>query len=271
MLLEGDNLKVLQRTLLGMLEDIDSVCDRENIRYYLIAGTLLGAVRHKDFIPWDDDLDIALPREDYDRFVENAPQWLGDRYHFQNYISDKNYFIPASKVRLNGSVFKEKALANLDIHHGVFIDIFPMDSVSENRVMRRLDSALYMLLFAGLMAKSGHSPYYTAQSPCEKWLFGAIRLFSKLIPRRVIVFCTEKLMRRHNKSNSEVCGFCWQRLDWLFRWDNFGKGRRIPFAGKMFCAPQNPEECLRNQYGDYMRLPPEEERVPGHEVVEFSL
>ena len=271
MYLNEEDLLALQRTLLEILEDIDSVCKRENIQYYLIAGTLLGAVRDKGFIPWDDDLDIAMPREDYDRFVENAAQWLGDKYYFQNYISDKKYFIPFSKVRLNGSVFKEKALANLDIHHGVYVDVFPIDSVSENRAMRRLDSAFFMLMFAGLMAKSGHSPYYTVLSPCGEWLFRVIRWVTKLIPRRVIVFCTEKLMRRHNKSNSEVCCFCWLRLDWLFRWNDMGAGTRILFEGKMFCAPQKPEECLRNQYGEYMRLPPEEQRVPGHEVLEFSL
>ncbi len=271
MYLNDEKLEALQQTLFGMLDDVDSICERENIRYYLIGGTLLGAVRHKGFIPWDDDLDIAMPREDYDRFVENAPQWLGDKYYFQNYISDKKYFVPFSKVRLNGSVFKEKALANLDIHHGVFLDVFPLDSISENRVVRRLDSALYMLLFAALMAKAGHAPYYTVLNFGGKLLFRILCCVSKLIPRRVIVFCTEKLMRRHNKSNSTICCFFWQRLDWLFRWGDFGKGRRILFGEKTFCAPQQSEACLEEQFGDYMKLPPEEHRVPAHEVVEFSL
>lgn len=271
MYLNDKELLRLQQTLLEMLRDIDSVCKREGIQYYLVGGTLLGAVRHKGFIPWDDDLDIAMPREDYDRFVANAAQWLGNKYYFQNYISEPKYFIPFSKVRLNGSVFKEKALAKQDIHHGVFLDVFPLDSVSENRLVRRVDSAFYMLLFAGLMAKAGHAPCYTALSFGGKCLFRALCGISKFVPRRFIVFFTEKLMRRHSASGSEVCSFLWQRLDWVFRWDDYGEGKRIPFGAEKFCVPQEPEACLKEQFGDYMRLPPEEQRVPAHEVVEFRV
>ncbi len=267
----NDDLKVLHRKLLEMLQDIDAVCERENIQYYLIGGTLLGAVRHKGFIPWDDDLDIAIPRTDYDRFVENASTWLGEKYYFQNYLADKNYFIPWSKVRLNGSVFKEKALAKLDIHHGIFVDVFPLDSISESRFCRRVDSGHYMILFAALMAKAGHFPYYTTLSPIGEFLFKTIRLVSKVIPRRVIVSCTEKLMQRHNKSDSRFCCFLWQRLDWVFRWSDYGEGKRILFGNKEFRVPQEPEACLKEQFGDYMKLPPEEQRVQVHEVVEFRV
>src|SRR5699024_6110897 len=118
-----------QMIQLEILKEFDRFCKEHNIKYQLYAGTLLGAIRHKGFIPWDDDIDIAMTRDQYERFLEKYIN--NERYFLQNFQTDYNYFRQFSRLRKNNTVFRQEQYSNLDIHHGIFIDIFPLDNVEE--------------------------------------------------------------------------------------------------------------------------------------------
>jgi len=126
-------LKKIQNTLLEILIEVDRICRKNDIKYFLFAGTLLGAVRHKGFIPWDDDIDIAMPREDYEKFLQIVQKEPYSNYFLQNVITEIEAPFLFSKFRKDDTLLLEKAVMNKNIHHGIFIDIFPLDKVwSEN-------------------------------------------------------------------------------------------------------------------------------------------
>ena len=124
---ESFKLKAKELEIFKVIIDI---CDRLNLRYYVIGGTLIGAIRHKGFIPWDDDIDIGMMRKDYDIFLREAPKYLPEQYFLQTVWSDPEYLNCFAKVRDSNTTFVEIPVAKRKINHGVFVDVFPLDYYS---------------------------------------------------------------------------------------------------------------------------------------------
>lgn len=124
-------LREIQLFELQMLKDVVKVCDDNNITYILSSGTLLGAVRHGGFIPWDDDIDIYMPLSDYKKFLKIAQRELGEKYFVQNYKTDKNYSEMWTQIRANGTTSMPVKAYKFDIHYGMCMDIFPAVGVSD--------------------------------------------------------------------------------------------------------------------------------------------
>lgn len=125
-------LRKVQIEQLELAKEIKRVCEILNIPYFLDAGTLLGAIRHEGFIPWDDDLDMGMLRSAYDKFLKEAPAVLGEEYFLQTWHSDLNYGLPFAKLRKNNTVYKEEAAQNSGAHCGFYVDIFPYDVYPED-------------------------------------------------------------------------------------------------------------------------------------------
>ena len=121
-------LKVTQQNLLDLMITLDGICRKENISYSLHGGTLLGAVRENGFIPWDDDMDIGMLRADYEKFLNVAKEKLNKKYFLQTWDTDEKFALPFAKIRLNGTKYIEHNSKNVDIHNGIYIDIFPYDN-----------------------------------------------------------------------------------------------------------------------------------------------
>ena len=121
-----ENLRELQQVQAKMLEDIVDICEKESITYFLMYGTLLGAVRHQGFIPWDDDVDITMPIEDYRRFLRLGQEKLGDEYFLQTSMTDPNFNFGFTRIRKNNTTFLRTEDRSYHIHHGIWVDVFPL-------------------------------------------------------------------------------------------------------------------------------------------------
>ena len=235
---DGSTLRRHQMRMLEMLQYVDSVCTKHNIRYWLCSGTLLGAVRHGGFIPWDDDLDIEMLKEDYKKFVKIVEKEKNDDYVLQTHKTDPNYYAPYAKLRDIHSYLKENH--PLDAHykyHGIFIDIFVLVP-SSSYLLTRIPEFFQRLIYHANRIK-----------PDRKILTKCLYCVTYKI-----VFPFFSTMGRIGAGNQLriVHGsfYCKPRystdifpLDWL------------EFEGMPFPVPHNCDGYLRKIYGDYMKLP----------------
>lgn len=242
-----------QAALLRLLRELDRVCKALNIAYVLYAGTLLGAVRHQGFIPWDDDLDVLMLREDYDRFMAEAPAVLDtDTFYLQKEFSE-HWPLFFSKLRLNGTTCLEKIHPkDPRMHQGIYIDIFPCDSARQTEVGRRMQFAASKVVIAKALDKRGYDTDSTAKK--------VVMALCRLLPQKTFF----KFVKRGKADGDVVHTF-------LAGARSYGKNvipRRfltqrceVTFEGGTYPAPADYDGCLTMLYGDYMRLPPPEDRV----------
>ena len=249
------HLRAVQTKELEILKTVRDICDRHGIEYWLDGGTILGAVRHKGFIPWDDDIDIAMRRSDIPRFVEIAQRELPEGLFMQTMDTDPSCRLPIIKVRDADSFLVEGGDAfSRPYLKGLYVDIFPLmpyPSVSKafcKRVVRGYCRANAILL-------QQHT--YSWRSVAELFWFGAKRLLFRL---QWALACKLRPMDTHFSNTLETNGYgIVHRVS-----DIFPVGR-IEFEGETFSAPANPDAYLRNIYGDYTQIPPPEKRK-GHAV-----
>ena len=270
--MDANELRSLQMTLLEICCEVDRICREEGIPYFIIAGTALGAVRHGGFIPWDDDLDIGMKREDYERFLQAAPGKLKPEYFLQNHETDPNAPFYFTKIRKNGTRFVEKYLSELAMHHGVFVDIFPFDPAPDHSKEReryfkkaRFLDQVYVSKFV-----SGTS---TPQTGFSGRMKGLARKFLHIALRPVSakkLYCRldREIQRYNGRETACRCYALTPRL--LIQNENLDNLDEILFEGKKLFCPGNLSVHLTDYFGDYMQLPPEEKRV-GHQLEEVRL
>ena len=259
-------LKKVQQTELGILKDFIKVCDENNLTWFGDAGSGIGALRHKGFIPWDDDIDVIMPRKDYETFLEKGQDLMQKKYFLQTYKTDSEYTMGYAKIRNSETTFIEATVQKQNINHGVFIDIFPLDGYNPNRRIKNAINKIQFILYNIHIAKS-----YTTN-------------IKRSIKRRIINAFTgiiygnknivqllekkEKIATKYNYDESEyVCPFfdpVKAPLSLVFPKNYFGNGVVKKFEGIDVVIPQNYDAFLKQHYGDYMKLPPEEERKPHH-------
>jgi lipopolysaccharide cholinephosphotransferase len=262
------SIKDIQTVELELLLELDQLCSVLNVPYVLYFGTLLGAVRHKGFIPWDDDIDVVMLREDYDRFIRECPPLLPTHYFLQTLDTDPEYPYTFAKLRDSRTTFIEAPLANKEINHGIYIDIFPLDGVPSHPIVRRL--GWYMLSAVGrLNILKAFDERYAPRSTFEK---GMVRIvpFSERYLRRLYSKLVTFMGTRRTKyvAHSSFPSIAINRLiyekEWVF--DTVS----MEFEGRSFTAPRNFDGPLRRIYGDYMTPPPVEKRVSTHTLDSIS-
>lgn len=250
-------LHTLHEHELQMLLEVDTICKRHGLCFFLAEGTLLGAVRHNGFIPWDDDLDIAMPRKDYQRFSEIAKNELSEKYYYQDVQSDENYYRIAAKIREKNTLFQEDA-DNHDLSaQGIYIDIFPLDSCTKSSIAQSIKQKFAYSFHTALSAKR-------SKAKASLW----IRAIAKLSDKKLI-----------------------KLRDWCFHgkgeyYTNYGSYYGIKkqtilkkcyepstycmFEGHLMPIPCDSNSILSKIYGeDYMVLPPKEKRTT-HKPIRLS-
>lgn len=249
-------LRKLQLTQLQILKDVAILCHKYNIVYYLIGGTLLGTIRHKGFIPWDDDIDIAMMREDYEKFLSVSNE-LGDRYCVQNKHSDKRVSVSFTKIRLNNTYYPERGTINSGIHSGIFIDIFPLDFIDPKKVVRNALSS-FAIKFLSLLSlyKGGY------RFRRYRILNFVLILFSGMSFERI-----NKISNWYVKSitkkkthfvTSLFSGYGYKRQ--ILPSYVYGLGRNLFFEDSEFTVPSHYDFYLVHLFGEYANLPPENKR-----------
>lgn len=261
-----DSLEELKQIELGILKQVDSICRKENIRYSLCGGTLLGAVRHGGFIPWDDDIDIFMPRPDYEKFVdfctinETPFRLISSQTDFKyGYLFAKAMDKRTTVQELNGN--------RGGVELGVWIDIFPVDGLGETfeQAKKNFEKTSFK---RELLVASNWKRFF--KSKTRSWIYEPIRLafflLSRFVDRQKTI---KKIQSRYavkdfdsSKFAGVVCGS--YRLKEILPIDVYLEYDTVVFEGNEFMVIKDKEVYLKNIYGDYMQLPPEEKRVAHH-------
>lgn len=259
-----NDIRSLQMVCLEILKEINRVCEKHKILYWLEGGSMLGAVRHHGFIPWDDDLDIAMFREDYNRFLKIAPQELKSDYFLQTEKTDPDYPLFFAKVRKNNTFLDEKQLSQFQIHKGIFVDIFPVDRMpmTESQIKRH---RIYLWLLFRLYFQTGKRVLPVSSVLSKPGISSFLKhiRFNKIKLRNYI----NKIYTKYNSREQYRYTSSWtmsQKMNWLYKKEWHDSFIEVEFEDMTARIPGGYHELLTHAYGDYMTPPPKEKQVPGH-------
>ena len=261
-------LKRIQEVELEILKDFMDICDRHGLDYFGIAGTGIGALRHHGFIPWDDDIDVAMPRDDFEKLLPLVEKEMGDKYLIMNAERYPNYPLMTTRMTMRGTKFKEEASKNIDAPLGIFLDLYPLDKVSDNpkEARRQARDAWFwskililrsipfpMLGFSGWKAKIIHA------------ICGLAHLVLSIlhVPKTWIYKkAYEAETRSNHYTKTKNLDFFCDTTPYmnLYAVKDIYPLRKLPFEDVELNFPHNLHNNLTGMYGDYMQLPPEEKR-----------
>ena len=246
------NIESIHRAELEILKKCKCVCEKHNIPYFLCYGTLLGAVRHGGFIPWDDDIDIMIPSDFIEKFKECFLAEAGSEYFYSDINTEKTALTPWIKIRKNNTTSMPEDLIKIDAHWGICIDIFPFYPVSGNIISITFKKMLFNT--ADIFLRVTEEKYCKNTSIVLKIL--------SVIPYKVRKATSNlaiTLLKTGNKNSKYVLdGFMAMKRE-----DISSKKTTLKFEDTDFCVPCEYDKYLKLAYGDYMKPPPEEERI-GH-------
>ncbi|MDR1809281.1 MAG: LicD family protein [Prevotella sp.] len=248
------DVKPLQARLLNILLTFDNVCREQHLNYYITGGTLLGAVRHRGFIPWDDDLDIAMPRPDYEWLIAHAKDCLPQPLEFVCAENDANYFFPFAKIQDAGTTLIERR--GFNTLGGIYIDVFPLDGVPQGKTTQKLHFARYRLLTKLL--------YLTCRDPKKhKKGLGSFVPFlcRQLFTPAAIQQSIRKLLLKYDYDRSSLAADYDDRQRGVMDKKVFGTPSPIMFEEKEVWGMERPAVYLEKKYGDYMQIPAVEQQI----------
>lgn len=253
---------IYQNKCFYILREFDRVCRKHGIRYYLAYGTLLGAVRHGGFIPWDDDIDVIVPRADYQR-LQSVAEDFSAPYSFHSLPQNQDYIHPFGKVYDTSTTVAE------DIHaefiRGAWIDVFPLDGTFSWKPLRFLHVGSVNLMIRLYSYNVGRFPRKPPRSHIKSLLRPAIVFLSKLIPARVLYKMAEAIATKRSFDDAGFVGCLYMYgLHHAMPRGFLESSQSVVFNGVDFPAPVQSSNYLSWMYGDYQRLPPAHERVPNH-------
>lgn len=257
-MIDDKTLSKLKKYLLEILDEFVSICEENNLTYFLIAGTLLGAVRHKGFIPWDDDIDVAMPRKDYEKFLDIFPHLNRNNYYTLSNRKPVNsfcYYFSFAKLCKTETVYAEIYRENENDYSGIFIDIFPFDNCIpflfpiHSRLIK-FAKKIYLIKVKKTTKKN--IKYYISKmisifitTRFSKRLWDkSYTIFNKLNTKYISIFAGQ-IKNKSDIYNSQI----------IYPLSS------ILFEKKYYIAPNNCDYFLKTRYDDYMKLPPINERI----------
>jgi lipopolysaccharide cholinephosphotransferase len=255
--LSSQELRSVQLTELEMLKEVHKICEKHGINYFAIGGTVLGAVRHKGFIPWDDDIDIAFLRKDYEAFRAVMETELNkEKFYFQDQKTE-GYRWGYGKIRCKGTEFVRFGQEHMPYEQGIFIDIMPLDFIPSNYLLCRLHCFIAFLFRKVFWSEVGK---YTSKG-LEKFIY---KILNK-IPEKWLKNCFEKFIKLGNRRQSNLVRIltlpcCTARHEWGYKLHFFENISNMVFENFECKTVANIKEFLEFEFGNYMKLPPEDKR-----------
>lgn len=254
------DFRKIQFIMLEMLIEFDRICNKNNIVYSLDGGTLLGAIRHKGFIPWDPDIDVIMHRSEYERFREACKVDLDTRRFFlQDHTLDPYYRWGYARLRRKGTEFVRAGHEHMKYKRGIFIDIMYVDNVPDSLVMRPIHSFLCFCIRKTLWSEAGKVLH-------PKWYLRLWYRLLSLIPAKWVFGFRDRIASIYNARDTELIRIMAAKYPKRCNYGTpkcfYNKRIKVEFEGRMFWAFEQYDEYLRLVYGDYMQLPPPEKRVP---------
>lgn len=274
--MDRELLRKVQLTQLEIATEIKRVCDENNISYFLEGGTLLGAVRHKGFIPWDDDLDISMTRENYVRFLQIAPDALDSKYRIQTWNTSEYIPLPFAKVMKKNTIFLE-SYANQNVYNEIWVDIFPRDHYpdeknEQNKMRRKIQFCRHVMII-----KCGYKPWKRAEGFLEKlmifikyspYFFLSLFFSSEYIKQK----WNNQLTKYNNLNTKQLCLASMLPIDnYIVPSETINEYSELTFEGISFKCPIDYDLFLKSIYGDYMQLPPVEDRENRHRIIKIQI
>lgn len=252
MKLEKDYKRKLQLRILDIVKDVDKICRENDIDYYILYGSALGAIRHQGFIPWDDDFDIGMTFDNYVKFLEICEKKLDkNKYYVQTPEKEKNYYLSFSKIRDIRITLIEEGNENIDIVRSVYIDVFPLVGIPNNKIKERILKINRAFMLSANMNVINN-----------KFLRCIFDIILKIFGRRKILKYTTKRCFKYNTNDCEYwCsiadgdGYIQNKI----KREIYGKPKYVKFEDIMLPVPENTDKYLKNIYGDYMKIPSEEQ------------
>lgn len=247
------DIKKVHDRILETLLAVDKVCREHNLRYYIIAGTLLGAVRHKGFIPWDDDLDIAMPRSDYDKLIAHCNEWLPKQYELICTENDANYPLPFAKIQDAETTLIERM--HMKYLGGIYIDVFPLDGVPHNKIARRWHFIKYQF-YKKVLYFIYRDPYRHGHGP-SSWI---PLLCRKFFTMEEVQQKMRSMMKSNDYDKSKYVVDHDDGLKGVMEKSILGTPTPIQFENATVMGVEHPHHYLQQKYGDYMVIPPHDKQ-----------
>lgn len=267
MTINDNQLLEIQKVCLNLLKVFDSFCEENKLLYYVCGGGCIGAVRHHGFIPWDDDIDVMMPRNDYEKLKVLWPQQIDEaKYRFNDNTESQFLRTMWASISDENTTFIKECQKDLDISHGIKLEIIPLDGCPSNKMQRKIQ------MFWALI----HQIYINQEPPISKGSFlkgiGNIllRLHGNWKSRYRAAIQAEKRMSKFPFFQCEKVTELTTRFQYMrneYPKEAFNDAIRIPFEDFMMPVPIGYDRYLKMAFGNYMELPPESERMPKHDAV----
>lgn len=261
-------LHKVQQLELMILRDVLSICKKYNLKLFVVAGSALGAVRHQGFIPWDDDIDVSIMRDDYDVLVKHLKDDMSDKYIVMNAGTDPNYSLMTTRIMLKDTVFREEALKSIHCFFGIFLDVYVLDNLPDNeKQFKKLCRQAFIISKLQILRSIAFPvlPYKGMKAKLTYVITG----FAHVI---LVIFCVSKkklyckglniVSQYQNQVKSKRIGFLFDTFPKhnIYEREDVFPLRTVKFNGIDIFMPRNEEKSLQTVYGDFMQLPPVEKR-----------
>lgn len=258
---------------LDLLDKFSSVCEKHGLQYFMDGGTLLGAVRHKGFIPWDDDVDVIMPRDDYNKLFKIAEKEFCDPYFFQSTMTEDGFFRTHAQLRNSNTTGFIPIDKNKNVNKGIFLDIFVLDGVADSLFLRALHKNEILVKKKRLAYRYDRT--YSRLDSKRKLMFIISRAFFLIVPfKSFFNYFNLRVLARYSKRETKLVGdltLKWrENVHWPRMW--YSGYYYLPFENLMLRAPLFYNDVLKKQYGNYMTIPSNVSAANGrvHEKVTFE-